>query len=154
MAASCAYTFDPSLPAHIRTVRVEVFANASGYPGLEAELVRALVREFQVDGTVVPGGEYADAVLRGEIVAVGRSVLQEDAGDDAATGRVTVTAVVTFEGTATGAKFLSRERVTSRDVRDSVGVFRLRRGEREADARGGAVTELARNIVRRAVEAW
>ncbi len=153
-STSCVYTFGSALPAHIRNVRVEVFVNRTGYPGLEAELARALVREFQVDGTVVPTSRASDSVLRGRLAAVGRSVLQEDEFDDVVTGSVTLVAVVTFEDAVTGKALLSKERVTSRDVRATEGVYRLRLGETEADARRSAVVELARNIVRRVVEVW
>jgi hypothetical protein len=112
------------------------------------------VREFQADGTLVPGGRFADSVLRGTVVLVRRSVLQEDEFDDVVTGQVTVAAVVTFED-ATGDKaLLAGERVTSADARGSEGVFRLATGETESGALGAAVQELARNIVRRAVEVW
>ncbi len=153
-ATSCVYTFESALPAHIRTVRVEVFANATGYPGVEAELAKALVREFQADGTVVPGSRYADSVLRGRLVSVGRSVVQEDAYDDVVTGQLSLAAAVSLEDASSGKELLSNEQVTSRDVRSSEGVYRMRLGETEAKARADAVTELARNIVRRVVEAW
>ncbi|MHC4506233.1 MAG: DNA repair protein RecO, partial [Planctomycetota bacterium] len=153
-ATSCVYTFESALPAHIRTVRVEVFANATGYPGVEAELAKALVREFQVDGTVVPGSRYADSVLRGRLVFVGRSVVQEDAYDDVVTGQLSLGAVVSLEDASSGEELLSNEQVTSRDVRSSEGVYRMQLGETEAEARADAVTELARNIVRRVVEVW
>jgi len=153
-ATSCVYTFESALPTHIRTVRVEVFANATGYPGLEAQLAKALVREFQVDGTVVPGPRYADSVLRGRLLFVGRSVVQEDAYDDVVTGQLSLGAVVSLEDASSGEELLSNEHVTSRDVRRSEGVYRMQLGETEAEARADAVTELARNIVRRVVEAW
>ncbi len=156
LAASdgCVYTSESALPAHIRTVRVDVFENRTGYPGLEAEFARALVREFQADGTLVPGGRSADSVLRGTLVSVGRSVLQEDAFDDVVTGQVTVSAVVTLEDAAGDAPLLARERVTSADARGSEGVFRRATGGTESAALNAALRELARNIVRRAVEAW
>jgi len=156
LAASggCAYTFEPALPAHIRTVRVDVFENRTGYPGLEAELAKALVREFQGDGTLVPGGRFADSVVKGTLVAVSRSVLQEDEFDDVVTGQVTVATVVTFEDSAGGGALLAAERVTSADARKSEGVFRLATGGTEEAALGAALRELARNIVRRTVEVW
>jgi len=150
----CAYTFESALPSHIRTVRVDVFENRTGYPRLEAELARALVREFQADGTLVPGGRFADSVVKGTLVKVGRSVLQEDEFDDVVTGQVTVAAVVTFEDSAGGGALLAAERVTSADARRSEGVFRLATGGTEEGAFGAALRELARNIVRRTVEAW
>ena len=150
----CAYTFESALPSHIRTVRVEVFENRTGYPGLEAELAKALVREFQADGTLVPGGKFADSVVKGTLVDVRRSVLQEDASDDVVTGQVTVAAVMTFEDSGGNKPLLVGERVTSADARGSEGVFRLATGGTEKGALGAALVELARNIVRRVVEVW
>ncbi|MHC5053249.1 MAG: LPS assembly lipoprotein LptE [Planctomycetota bacterium] len=133
---------------------MDVFENRTGYPGLEAQLAKALVRELQADGTLVPRGRFADSVLSGTLVGVRRSVLQEDEFDDVVTGQVTVAAVVTFEDSSGGAALLEAERVTSADARGSQGVFRLATGETEEGAIDSALRELARNIVRRAVEAW
>jgi hypothetical protein len=133
---------------------VDVFENRTGYPGLEAQLAKALVRELQADGTLVPGRRFADSVLRGTLVGVRRSVLQEDEFDDVVTGQVTVAAVVTFEDSSGDATLLEAEHVTSADARGSEGVFRLATGETEKGALDSALRELARNVVRRAVEAW
>ena len=154
MGGACVYTTESALPPHVRTVRVEMFENRTGYPGIEAELARSIVREFQVDGRLRPSGAGADSVLKGSVAAVARSVIQEDVHDDVVTGQVTVKAVITFEDLSGGSVLLEKELVTSRDVLDSEGVFRLRRGETEPDARTGAVNALARNIVRRVVEVW
>ena len=153
-AGACVYTTESALPAHVRTVRVEMFENRTGYAGLEAELAKSIVRELQVDGRLRPSGAGADSVLQGSIVGVKRSVIQEDRLDDVLTGQVTVRAVITFEDAVGGEVFLAKEFVTSRDVLDSEGVFRLRRGETELEARSAAVNALARNIVRRVVEVW
>ena len=152
--AGCVYTTECALPGHVRTVRVEMFENRTGYAGLEAELARSIVREFGVDGRLRPSGAGADSVLKGSVAAVRRSVIQEDKLDDVVTGRVTVKAVITFEDAVGGSLLLDKELVTSRDVLVSEGVFRLRRGETEIDARASAVNALARNIVRRVIEVW
>jgi len=152
--ASCAYTAASGLPAHIRTVRVEVFENLTAYPGLGAELAAAVVREFQVDGTLAPTSRAAGAVLRGRITRVERSVLQEDAFDDAVTGQVTVEAVVSLADVAGGSALLDEELVTSAGTDQTEGIWRLRRGEMELDGLASAVRALAREVVRRAVEAW
>ncbi len=151
---SCVYTFESALPSHIRTVRVDVFENRTGYPGLEAEFAKVLVREFQADGTLVPGARYADSVLRGALIEVRRSVLQEDEFDDVVTGQVAVVAIVTFEDAAGDDPLLEREQVTSSDARGSEGVFRRATGGTEEGALDAALGELARNIVRRTVEVW
>lgn len=153
-AAGCVYTTDSALPAHVRTVRVEMFENRTGYPGLEADLADAVARELQIDGRLRPSSAGADSVLKGRLVAVRRAVVQEDALDDVVTGRVTLEAVITFEDAVGGTVLLTKELVTSREVLDSEGVFRLRRGETEVDARSSAVNALARNVVRRVVEVW
>jgi hypothetical protein len=154
VSGSCVYTSGSGLPEHVRTVRVEVFENRTGYPGLEAELAAALVREFEVDGTLVPSTRAADSVLTGRIVALARSVLQEDALDDVVTGQVALEAVISLHDAHLGEGLLEHELVTSRDVRDAEGVYRRRRGQTELDARGSALRELARNVVRRCVEVW
>ncbi len=133
---------------------MEVFENRTGYPGLEAELAKAIVREFQADGTLNPGGRFADSVVKGTLVQVRRSVLQEDAFNDVVTGQVMVAAVVTFEDSGGDKPLLSGERVTSADARGSEGVFRLATGGTERAALRASLDELARNIVRRVVEVW
>lgn len=154
VTAGCVYTTESALPAHVRTVRVEMFENRTGYPGLEAELAKSIAREFQVDGRLRPSGAGADSVLKGSIAAVRRSVIQEDKLDDVVTGRVTVKAVIMFEDAVGGEVLLRNELVTSRDALDTEGVFRLRRGETELEGRLSAVNALARNIVRRVIEVW
>ena len=135
-------------------MRVEVLENGTGYPGLVAELARELVRQFQADGTVVPASRYGDSALRGAIVSVRRSVLQEDEFDDVVTGQFAIVAVIAFEDLVEGKPLLAAERVTSTDVRGSEGVYRLGIGETESDARRRAVRALAQNIVRRVGEVW
>jgi hypothetical protein len=152
--ASCIYTAESSLPAHIRTVRIEMFDNRSGYPGMDALVVEELARAFHVDGTLRAVSRNADAVLSGAVVAVRRSVVQEDSLDDVVTGRVVVTASVTFVDVSSDTRLLDRASVLSTDTRGDAGLFRLRRGETEAAARDAAAAELARSIVRRVVEVW
>ncbi len=154
VSGACAYTTRPGLPAHIRTVRVEVFENRTPYPGIEAELVSAIVREFAADGTVLPTSRAADSVLRGRVVRVRREVLQEDALDDVVTGRVTVEVVISLEDSARGAVLLRNEFVTSRGTDASEGIWRLRSGQSEAEGRAAAVRSLARNVMRKVVELW
>lgn len=150
---SCVYTASSALPAHIRSVRVEVFGGLAGYPGLEAELARAIAEEFRADGTLTLASAGADAVLRGSLRAVRRVPLEEDRLDDVIAGQMVVEALVTFEDSS-GEALLRRELVTSRDVLPSEGIWRARRGEGEPDALASAVRALARNIVRRVVEVW
>ena len=154
VSGSCVYTTGTALPAHVRTVRAEVFDNRTRYPGLDAELADALVRELLADGTLRPASRNADSVLRGRLVSVRVSVLEEDDLDDLVAGQVRVAAVVTLEDVAARRNLLENESVTSREVLDAEGVYRLRRGETELDARLAAVRALARNIVRRVVEVW
>jgi len=154
VCASCIYTADSSLPAHIRTVRIGAIANRSGYPGLDARLAAELARAFHVDGTLRPVASGGDAVLAVSVVAVRRGVVQEDVYDDVVTGRVVVTASVSLEDRSSGKNLLDRTVVSSAETQPAAGLYRLRRGETETEARASAVSELAWNIVRRVVEVW
>lgn len=148
----CAYTTQSGLPPEVRTIRMEVFENRTGYPGLEARFSGALVRAFQRDGRLAVAGGAADAVLKGRLVAHERSVLQEDKFDDVITGKVVVRAVISLE--ALSGTLLREESVSSGDIWPHVGVYYLRRGRTEGEARAGAIEELAEAVVRRVVELW
>jgi hypothetical protein len=135
-------------------VRIDTISNRSGYPGLDAELAAELARAFHVDGTLRPVSHGGDAVLKGTVVSVLRSVVQEDMYDDVVTGRVVVTVSVSFKDQSSGTNLLDSTAVSSAETQPGTGLYRMRRGQTEAGARASAVSELARNIVRRVVEVW
>lgn len=151
--ASCAYTSTPALSRGIKSCKVELFLNSSGYPELGPKLKAALTRGFLLDGSMRPVGSNADANLEGRIIEVNRRSLQEDAFDDTLTGSVELIVSITLKR-PDGEVILQNERVSSRDVFMATGTYRRELGVTEASATDTAIGELARNIVRRCVEVW
>jgi hypothetical protein len=78
LVGGCAgYQLGPATPAHLRhvkTIAVPTFANTTLTPRIEVLVTSTIIKQFQQDGTFRMAAEdQADAVLKGEIVAVGRS---------------------------------------------------------------------------------
>jgi outer membrane lipopolysaccharide assembly protein LptE/RlpB len=67
--AGCGYSFRGTLPEHIQTVAVPLFANKTGEPRVESLLTSAVVEAFSTNGRLrVVKREDADAILEGELV--------------------------------------------------------------------------------------
>jgi outer membrane lipopolysaccharide assembly protein LptE/RlpB len=67
--AGCGYSFRGTLPEHIQTVAVPLFANKTGEPRIESLLTSAVVEAFSTNGRLrVVKREDADAILEGELV--------------------------------------------------------------------------------------
>jgi len=67
--AGCGYSFRGTLPEHIQTVAVPLFANKTGEPRIESLLTSAVVEAFSTNGRLrVVKREDADAVLEGEVI--------------------------------------------------------------------------------------
>ncbi|MCE9615444.1 MAG: hypothetical protein K8T26_14330 [Lentisphaerae bacterium] len=70
LCSGCAYRLGSTLPPGIETVNVPAVINQTDEPLLESEVTRALVREFQRDGTLqIADAGSADTRL--EVTAVG-----------------------------------------------------------------------------------
>jgi outer membrane lipopolysaccharide assembly protein LptE/RlpB len=67
--AGCGYSFRGTLPEHIQTVAVPLFANKTAEPRIESLLTSAVVEAFSTNGRLrVVKREDADAILEGELV--------------------------------------------------------------------------------------
>jgi hypothetical protein len=78
VAGGCAgYHIGPATPAHlkhIKTIAVPTFANTTLTPRIEVLVTGTVIKQIQQDGTFrIVNESQADAVLKAEIVAVGRS---------------------------------------------------------------------------------
>ena len=78
LVGGCAgYHLGPATPAHlshIKTIAVPTFANTTLVPRIEVLVTGTVIKQFQQDGTFrIAGEDQADAVLKGEIIGVGRS---------------------------------------------------------------------------------
>jgi hypothetical protein len=78
LVQGCAgYHVGPAKPAYLRdvhTIAVPMFGNTTLVPRIEALITGTIIKQFQQDGTYrIANADTADAVLKGEIVAVSRS---------------------------------------------------------------------------------
>lgn len=69
LLGGCGYSLRGSLPGHIKTVAVPVFANRTQEPAVENFITRAVIDAFVTNGRLrVVRLEEADSILEGEIV--------------------------------------------------------------------------------------
>ena len=90
--AGCGYSFHGTLPDHIQTVAVPVFANKTGEPAIESFLTSAVVEAFSTNGRLrVVKREDADAVLEGEVIGYSVQSISYDSQANVRQYRLTVT---------------------------------------------------------------
>ena len=66
---ACGYSFQGTLPDHIKTVAVPIFVNRTQQPAVDSILTRAVVDAFATNGRLrVVRREEADSILEGEIL--------------------------------------------------------------------------------------
>ena len=78
LVGGCAgYRLGPATPAHlshIKTIAVPTFGNTTLVPRIEALVTGTVIKQFQQDGTFrIASENQADAVLKAEVVTVGRN---------------------------------------------------------------------------------
>ena len=78
LVGGCAgYQLGPATPAHLRNVKsiaVPTFVNTTLVPRIEVLVTSTVIKQFQEDGTFrIATEDQADAILKGEIVAVNRA---------------------------------------------------------------------------------
>ena len=65
----CGYSFQGTLPQHIRTIAVPIFVNRTSEPNVDSILTRAIVQALATNGRLrVVRRADADAILEGEVV--------------------------------------------------------------------------------------
>jgi hypothetical protein len=88
--SGCAgYHVGPATPAYLKqihSIAVPTFRNTTLVPRIEVLVTSTVIKQFQQDGTFrISNEDQADAVLKGEIVAVGRSPARSLRGNVLAT---------------------------------------------------------------------
>ncbi len=155
VAAGCRYTTEGGLPAHIRSVEVPVFRNRTTDRELESGLTRAVQETIAASSRLRLAGPEADAVLRGTIIRVHRTVTDEDGTDAAVEGQIIITARVQLvDRTGKGGRVLLDRTFTSRDLYRETGVYRTGLGASETTERPNAVRDLGRVIGRAVLDYW
>ena len=90
LLSGCAgYHLGPATPAYLRqihSIAVPTFRNATLLPRIEVLITGTVIKQFQQDGTFrIANEDSADAILKGEIVALGRSPARSVRGNVLAT---------------------------------------------------------------------
>jgi len=90
LLSGCAgYHLGPATPAYLRqihSIAVPTFRNGTLVPRVEVLVTGTVIKQFQQDGTFrIATEDNADAILKGEIVAVGRSPARSVRGNVLAT---------------------------------------------------------------------
>ncbi len=75
LGSGCAYTFNPSLPSHIKTIQIPTIENETIQAELSQEMTEALTDRFIADNNLRVVSGDADAVLEGTVVEYQNRVL-------------------------------------------------------------------------------
>jgi len=153
--ASCGYTTSTALlPAHLKTVAVPVFENATTEHTLEQEVTDAVIARFVADNHLkVVGERSANAVVKGKITEYRNTVFGFSQASQAQEYRVTLTASVTFKDQVKNRELWSEPalvKTANYYVVDTPGAP----AKTELDGRRDAIAKLAEEIVARSVEGW
>jgi outer membrane lipopolysaccharide assembly protein LptE/RlpB len=125
-AAACGYTFRGTLPEHIQTIAIPVFANHTAEPAVENAITRAVAEAFSTNGRLrVVTPERADSILEGVITGYELLSIAYDPSANVRQYRLLVTMNLSF-----------------RDVRENKMLFQRSGFQERADFRVlGAVSE-------------
>jgi outer membrane lipopolysaccharide assembly protein LptE/RlpB len=146
--AGCGYSFRGTLPDHIQTVAVPVFANRTGEPAVESFLTSAVVEAFSTNGRLrVVKREDADAVLEGEVTGYSVQSISYDSQANVRQYRLVVTMNLKLLDTRKSAVLFEEHSLREKadfQVMNAVS----QTISREETAVRTAALEIARSIVR------
>ena len=98
LLGGCGYSLRGSLPGHIRTVAIPVFANKTQEPAVENFLTRAVVDAFVTSGRLkVVRLEDADSIFEGEVTGYQLNALSFNRQANVQEYRLTVTLNLQFK---------------------------------------------------------
>ena len=155
LVGGCAgYHVGPVTPAHlqhIKTIAVPTFGNITLTPRIEALVTGTVIKQMQQDGTFrIVSEDKADAVLKGEIVAVNRSPARSVRGNVLATTEFNLNLAVRYNLVGRDGRPLS-----SAGASGSTSFFRSSDvGTDERQALPLAAEELAKQLVSQLSEGW
>ena len=155
LAGGCAgYHVGPATPAylrHVKTIAVPTFGNVTLVPRIEVLVTGTIIKQFQEDGTFrIVSEDQADAVLKGEIVTVGRSPVRSVRGNVLATTEFNLNLAVRYRLVGRDGKPLSTSAASGRTsffVGSDVSTD-------ERQALPLAAEELAKQLVSQLSEGW
>jgi hypothetical protein len=163
--SGCGYTTGSLLPAHLKAINVENFANkipltdevSDSYryktyrPLLEVDITRSIIDRFIFDGhlRVVPHKD-ADLVLEGDLVDFRREPTKYGYDDAIDQYRIAIFVDIRLIDTTTGKVMWSENNFAGSDYYFTTGPQQ----KSENAAVTGALDDLARRVVERTIEAW
>lgn len=164
-STGCGYTARPALAPHLRTIYIKPFVNKidvtqlttghERYPiyrhQMEVDLTNAVINRYQFTGLLRPTtAERADCVLEGELVAFRRDPLRFNASQQVEEWRLNIVVDLRFIDRTTNTVLWEEENFTGDTTYFALGA----NAESESSGLDRAITDLARRIVERTVEAW
>jgi hypothetical protein len=154
-AGSCAYTTSTALlPAHLKTIAIPVFENATTEYTLEQDVTQAIVERFVQDNHLkVVDERSANAVLRGKITQYRNSVFGFSTAVQAQEYRVAIQLSVSLKD-----QVKNRELWHDDALVKTVNYFVVdvpgQKARTELDGRKEAIQKIADEILSRSVEGW
>jgi len=152
---SCAYTASPALlPAHLKTVAIPVFENATTEYTIEQDVTDAVIQRFVADNHLrIVDERSADSVIRGKITSYTNSVFGFQAQTGAQEYRVTISMEVTYKDLVKNREVWTEPNLVKSAnyyVQDVPG----QTAKTELDGRKEAIDKLAEEILSRTVQSW
>jgi outer membrane lipopolysaccharide assembly protein LptE/RlpB len=90
--AGCGYSFQGTLPRHIKTIAVPIFVNRTQQPGVESVITRAVADAFATNGRLrIARVDDADSILDGEVIGYSVGPIAVDPSLSAQQYRLAVT---------------------------------------------------------------
>jgi hypothetical protein len=152
---SCGYTTSPGLlPAHLKTVAIPVFENATTEYTLEQDVTNAVIERFVKDNHLrIVDERSANAVIHGKLTGYKNAVFGFSAVNRAQEYRVTLTCSVVFKDLVKNREIWSEPELVKTAnyfVVDVPGES----ARTELDGRKQAIAKIADEILTRSVEGW
>jgi hypothetical protein len=149
------YNLGPATPNHLRQVHaiaVPTFGNTTLVPRIEVLVTGTVIKQFQQDGTYrITGEDQADAILKAEIISVGRSPARSVRGNVLSTTEFNLGMTVKYTLLGRDGKVIGSPGAVSGSTSFFVGSD-VSTDERQAMPL--AAEELARHLVSQLSEGW
>jgi hypothetical protein len=155
LALTSCYTTNPAmLPAHLKTIAIPVFENATTEYTLEREITDAVIARFVADNHLkVVDERSASAVVRGRINVYKNAVFGFTSGTEANEYRVTIGVAVVLKD-----QVRNREMWSEPSMVKTANYYVInvpgQQAKTELDGRKEAILKIADEILSRTVESW
>jgi hypothetical protein len=154
LVAGCiGYQFGTSLPNNYKSICVKPFDNKTGEPNLQFAATTAVLREFQIDGSLsLTDADTADLILETTLKEAKFTAVRfsKKRTQTASEYRMTVQSVISLTDRKTGAVLISKKKVQGESSFTSVGDSQQAR----LSAQPHVSADLAHQIVKNVVEFW